>query len=152
MKYTAPYVAIKYFVAFHLLIWHYWHVSTQWGEAKVVTGSLGGVDVVLLARHLFILSFTSFSIFICFCFQTEMICYFCKTARHGTSHSVPPGEVNYRANIWALRLRYHQGDFSITEPLMQRTGSDPCACHHCMWLTSRGNHSWPLPASIFFHR
>ena len=29
-------------------------VSTQWGEAKVVTGSLGGVDVVLLARHLFI--------------------------------------------------------------------------------------------------
>lgn len=47
-------------------------VSTQWGEAKVVTGSLGGVDVVLLARH-------------------------------GTSHSVPPGEVNYRANIWALR-------------------------------------------------
>jgi len=47
-------------------------VSSQWGEANVVTGSLGGVDVVLLARH-------------------------------GASHSVPPGEVNYRANIWALR-------------------------------------------------
>ena len=24
-------------------------------------------------------------------------------ARHGTSHSIPPGEVNYRANIWALK-------------------------------------------------
>jgi len=47
-------------------------VDTRWGEAKVVVGTLGGVDVVLLARH-------------------------------GTSHSVPPGEVNYRANIWALR-------------------------------------------------
>ena len=30
-------------------------VSSQWGEANVVTGSLGGVDVVLLARYLFIL-------------------------------------------------------------------------------------------------
>eukprot|EP00092_Neocalanus_flemingeri_P007113 GFUD01007684.1.p1 GENE.GFUD01007684.1~~GFUD01007684.1.p1 ORF type:complete len:283 (+),score=106.26 GFUD01007684.1:145-993(+) len=24
-------------------------------------------------------------------------------ARHGTHHSIPPGEVNYRANIWALK-------------------------------------------------
>ena len=23
-------------------------------------------------------------------------------ARHGDHHSIPPGEVNYRANIWAL--------------------------------------------------
>ena len=32
-----------------------YQVSSQWGEANVVTGSLGGVDVVLLARYLFIL-------------------------------------------------------------------------------------------------
>ena len=24
-------------------------------------------------------------------------------ARHGTSHTLPPSEVNYRANMWALR-------------------------------------------------
>ena len=29
--------------------------------------------------------------------------FFIAPSRHGTSHSVPPGEVNYRANIWALR-------------------------------------------------
>ena len=31
------------------------------------------------------------------------ISYFHTTTRHGTSSSVPAGEVNYRANIWALR-------------------------------------------------
>ena len=41
-----------------------YQVSSQWGEANVVTGSLGGVDVVLLARYLFNLSFTSVSIFV----------------------------------------------------------------------------------------
>jgi 5'-methylthioadenosine phosphorylase len=25
-------------------------------------------------------------------------------ARHGIGHTIPPGEVNYRANIWALKL------------------------------------------------
>ena len=44
-------------------------VNTQWGEAKVVTGSVGGVDVVLLARHIFIPEFSpSFSIF---CFHVQ---------------------------------------------------------------------------------
>lgn len=48
-------------------------VSTPWGSASVVEGTLGSVSVVVLARH-------------------------------GSSHSLPPSEVNYRANIWALKL------------------------------------------------
>jgi len=49
-------------------------VETPFGSpsSPPVEGVLGGVSVVVLARH-------------------------------GTHHSIPPGEVNYRANIWALK-------------------------------------------------
>lgn len=47
-------------------------VNTPWGVASVVEGVVGGVAVVVMARH-------------------------------GTGHSITPGEVNYRANIWALK-------------------------------------------------
>jgi len=49
-------------------------VTTPFGSPSTcpVEGRLGGVQVVVLARH-------------------------------GDHHSIPPGEVNYRANIWALK-------------------------------------------------
>lgn len=49
-------------------------VHTPFGSPSTcpVEGTLGGVPVVVLARH-------------------------------GDHHSIPPGEVNYRANIWALK-------------------------------------------------
>lgn len=49
-------------------------VSTRWGvpSAPLKLGQIGGVDVVLLARH-------------------------------GREHTIPPSQVNYRANIQALK-------------------------------------------------
>jgi len=49
-------------------------VVTPYGQPSTcpVEGTLGGVAVVVLARH-------------------------------GDHHSIPPGEVNYRANIWAMK-------------------------------------------------
>ena len=72
-------------------------VDTRWGEAKAVVGTLGGVDVVLLARY----SRKDPSTWQGLLFWQGH--FFIAPSRHGTSHSVPPGEVNYRANIWALR-------------------------------------------------
>lgn len=50
------------------------NVNTRWGvpSAPLKLGQIGGVDVVLLARH-------------------------------GREHTIPPGQVNYRANIQALK-------------------------------------------------
>lgn len=60
--------------------------------------------------------------------------------RHGKNHSVPPAEVNYRANVWALKsigvkqiiatnavgslkLDIHPGDFVICDQVVDRTHS-----------------------------
>lgn len=49
-------------------------MTTPWGEpsSSLREGSIGGVPVVLMARH-------------------------------GRQHTIPPAQVNYRANLWALK-------------------------------------------------
>jgi 5'-methylthioadenosine phosphorylase len=59
-------------------------------------------------------------------------------ARHGTGHELPPHQVNYRANLWALRAQgvrrvlgpcaagslqphVHPGDFVVCDQLVDRT-------------------------------
>jgi 5'-methylthioadenosine phosphorylase len=85
------------------------HIKTPFGEPSgdFATGSIGGREVVFLARH-------------------------------GSKHTIPPAQINYRANLWALnKLGVTQviaptaagslqpalkpGDFVVTDQFVDRT-------------------------------
>jgi len=85
------------------------HIKTPFGEPSgdFAIGSIGGRDVVFLARH-------------------------------GSKHTIPPAQINYRANLWALnKLGVTQliaptaagslsaaikpGDFVVTDQFVDRT-------------------------------
>lgn len=66
-------------------------ISTPYGSAEVVQGSIKGVACVSLTGRLAQARFT-FNLF-----QVLL-------ARHGKSHSLSPSNVNYRANIHALKV------------------------------------------------
>ncbi|MDR1251186.1 MAG: S-methyl-5'-thioadenosine phosphorylase [Treponema sp.] len=92
-------------------------VTTPYGEpsSPLKRGNIGGVEVVLLARH-------------------------------GREHTIPPTQVNYRANITALkaagcthmvattavgslREEIHRGDFVIIDQFIDFTKQRKMTCH-----------------------
>jgi 5'-methylthioadenosine phosphorylase len=70
-------------------------VNTPYGNPSdvLIEGQISGVDCVLLARFVKVLPSLLYLI-------TYMDIYL---FRHGRNHSIMPSNVNYRANIWALK-------------------------------------------------